>query len=140
MDLKDLDNLKKLYLKEKLIVEAKLLIVKVFTRGFTQWHLKDKSSHQSFCHTVCSDEIGSNFDNKFELEKEIYFRTQVYDLAVLLLNEMGINASIKKEDDEFFIFADIPVAMLTDLETLTLPSTDEVLEFTKINTFKKDVF
>ena len=64
----------------------------------------------------------------------------MYDLTVLILKEMGIDASIKKEDDEFFIFADIPVSMLDDLEKFNLPSTDDVLNFTKTNTFKKDVF
>ncbi len=140
MNLRNLDNLKQNIIREKLIIEAKLLVLKVFTRGFTQWHLKDKSSYQTFCHVVCSDDIISNFDNKFELEKEIYFRTKVYDLTVLILKEMGIDASIKKEDDEFFIFADIPVSMLDDLEKFNLPSTDDVLNFTKTNTFKKDVF
>ena len=140
MNLRNLDNLKQNIIREKLIIEAKLLVLKVFTRGFTQWHLKGKSSYQTFCHVVCSDDIISNFDNKFELEKEIYFRTKVYDLTVLILKEMGIDASIKKEDDEFFIFADIPVSMLDDLEKFNLPSTDDVLNFTKTNTFKKDVF
>lgn len=140
MNLRNLDNLKQNIIREKLIIEAKLLVLKVFTRGFTQWHLKDKSSYQTFCHVVCSDDIISNFDNKFELEKEIYFRTKVYDLTVLILKEMGIDASIKKEDNEFFIFADIPVSMLDDLEKFNLPSTDDVLNFTKTNTFKKDVF
>lgn len=140
MNLRNLDNLKQNIIREKLIIEAKLLVLKVFTRGFTQWHLKDKSSYQTFCHVVCSDDIISNFDNKFELEKEIYFRTKVYDLTVLILKEMGIDASIKKEDDEFFIFADIPVSMLDDLEKFNLPSTDDVFNFTKTNTFKKDVF
>lgn len=140
MNLRNLDNLKQNIIREKLIIEAKLLVLKVFTRGFTQWYLKDKSSYQTFCHVVCSNDIISNFDNKFELEKEIYFRTKVYDLTVLILKEMGIDASIKKEDNEFFIFADIPVSMLDDLEKFNLPSTDDVLNFTKTNTFKKDVF